>query len=334
MKKNDNLRTVFGVIAALSGQANVLTIPKIFINIFGEIETALVFSQMIYWSDRGKDGWFYKTYEEWREELGIKEWKMRQIIGTFRGMNLIETDFRKVGDTPKLHFRIKMDGVVEKITSFIGGEIELEGEETSESENSDPANIEGSYDPANIEGSDPTKTAATLNTETTVTEITTETTLAGDSKEEIQNSPEEYFAMIERNREARGEKAEPITSTSYKERLASAIESFERRRLEGNADVIVAVENYVGKLPENIRELARVYCMAVERTPTKGENSFWIKGWMTQCEIGLSSGDIQKAIQEMQKENLTIKSPQSVTAIAEKHKQSRSRNPFMGLSMQ
>ena len=72
---------VYALIAQFSGQANILTIPRLFIDWTGDHLTALLLSQIIYWSSRTNDpdGWFYKSAKEWEEELtGMQKWLKRE----------------------------------------------------------------------------------------------------------------------------------------------------------------------------------------------------------------------------------------------------------------
>ncbi len=71
-------QTVYALITRVAGQANVLTIPRLFIEWTGDHISALLLSQIIYWSSRTTDaeGWFYKSAKEWEEELGISDYQL------------------------------------------------------------------------------------------------------------------------------------------------------------------------------------------------------------------------------------------------------------------
>ena len=55
----------------MSGQDNVITVPKIYIEYTGDLTTAVLLNQIVFYSDKSKrkDGFFYKTYKEWEEEI-------------------------------------------------------------------------------------------------------------------------------------------------------------------------------------------------------------------------------------------------------------------------
>ena len=76
-------RQVYHLIERFAGQANVLTIPRLFIDWTGDHISALLLSQIIYWFSRTKDsdGWFYKSAKEWQDELGISDYQLARELG-------------------------------------------------------------------------------------------------------------------------------------------------------------------------------------------------------------------------------------------------------------
>src|SRR3990167_8579963 len=120
----NNQQTLIEFIKAVSGQANVLTIPKIYIDIFGSHRAALLLSQSIYWSDRGfsGDGWFHKTYREWKDEIGFSRSMTETASDTLVGLDLLETKFEKIGINPNIKwYRVNMNVLV----AFIEGRLRL-----------------------------------------------------------------------------------------------------------------------------------------------------------------------------------------------------------------
>jgi hypothetical protein len=77
------------------------------------------------------------------------------------------------------------------------------------------------------------------------------------------------------------------------------------------------IEEFLKKVPEDTRDLAKAFCYEHGRAPTKKESAYWRKGWNEQAKIGITPRAIQLAYQEMIRDGLTIKSPNSVTAVAE-----------------
>lgn len=116
-----NQKQVFSLIASLSGQANVLTIPRIFIDLTGSVESGLFLSQCIYWSDKTRDpgGWFYKTMEEWESEIGLKRTRLETAIRNTSG--LIEIKKKRANGSPTLHFRVDFDALVQALETLTNG---------------------------------------------------------------------------------------------------------------------------------------------------------------------------------------------------------------------
>ena len=69
------------MIKSFMGQASILTIPKELIHYCeGDINSALLLSQLIYWQDKikNKEGWIYKTYKDWEDEICLNEYHIRK----------------------------------------------------------------------------------------------------------------------------------------------------------------------------------------------------------------------------------------------------------------
>lgn len=114
-----NQKAIVNMIRAISGQANVLTIPRLYITLTKSHRAALLLSQCIYWSDRSqhRNGWFYKTYQDWKTELGIPR---RGIDTALKHISKwVETDTRRVGPTPKKHYRVRLDLLVSDISDLL-----------------------------------------------------------------------------------------------------------------------------------------------------------------------------------------------------------------------
>lgn len=115
---------VLFLIKRLTGQANVLSIPRIFISIFGGIDTALFLSQLLYWQDRTETGWVAKTYREWQEEIALGEYEVRQAVKKLKSLShdskpLLETKVKKFAGNPTLHCRLDENVLVNVIFSFL-----------------------------------------------------------------------------------------------------------------------------------------------------------------------------------------------------------------------
>lgn len=110
-------KTLIGLVRSISGQANVLTIPRIFINISGDIKSALFLSQCCYW-DSKMGGKFYKTVEDWTEEIGLTRHEIDTCRKNLSG--IIKTELKKANGSPTLHYYVDWEILQEKIVSFLG----------------------------------------------------------------------------------------------------------------------------------------------------------------------------------------------------------------------
>lgn len=118
------------LIQELTGDRNVISIPRKFIDLTGDLNSAAILNQILYWSSRTKDpdGWFYKTYSEWQEEIGLTQYQVkRAITGDKRTKkdNLVLSDLgvqtirKKRGNAVKLHYRIDMEVFFIQFDNFL-----------------------------------------------------------------------------------------------------------------------------------------------------------------------------------------------------------------------
>lgn len=104
-----------------------------------------------------------------------------------------------------------------------------------------------------------------------------------------------------------------MDSDGYRERLAAALGRYESR-VAGEDQ---RIETYLAQLPERVRDLARAFCNGFHRPPVASEKKYWLKTFTEQVDMGLTAHHIELAIQKMDREGLTIKSPASVVAFAD-----------------
>jgi hypothetical protein len=280
---------IFSLIKSVSGQHNVLTIPRLFLDrLDSDFPTALMLSQLVYWSDKGKqeDGYIYKSDADWEKEIGVSRRQSRRARKRLCELGLIETKIKKANGAPTVHYRLKKDELVKWIVP------------------------KGPFDS--------TETGQSL------TEITPETTTqtASDSRETSQ----EKTARLLENEEvdnwiAQKDEEKPAQLKRESGGTRRALERFEQREV-GN----VEIENYIVMLPERVRPIAREFCEHFGRPPIKKENSYWIVEWESQADLGLLPKHIKAAIADMTNEGLHIKSPASVTSIAERFKREGTAN--------
>ena len=96
-----------------SGQGRTLTIPRPYLELCGyDHIKALFFSQVIYWS--GRSEWFYKTYDDWFEELGISEKQTRRVANELVGEGVLEVELRKQNGAPVSYTHLQYEFRVDR----------------------------------------------------------------------------------------------------------------------------------------------------------------------------------------------------------------------------
>ncbi len=129
-------QTIFNLLKNTFGQNNLLTVPTLLVKkLKGDHCAALFLGQLIYWTGKGAnpDGWIYKTYQEWEEELFIKKDKAMSIKKKLEELNLITTMVKKIGNTPVLHYKVNQETLIE----FLLETREKEGEDKLEDKEHD-----------------------------------------------------------------------------------------------------------------------------------------------------------------------------------------------------
>lgn len=137
--KPNNQKKLFNLISELSGQANILTVPKVYIRAMGSIDGGLLLSQMIYWSDKGKreDGYFYKTYAEWEDETTLSKYEVSKNVAIMVSAGFLQTIIKKANGAPTVHYKFSIDEfqqwIVKKLDNGIDSFLTIDSEETSQS---------------------------------------------------------------------------------------------------------------------------------------------------------------------------------------------------------
>lgn len=135
----NNRDYIASVISKFSGQNNVIPIPVIYLEITEDYPAAALLNQMVYWSDRTKrrDGYFYKSYQEWNEELYLSEYQVRRATNKLKSLGLVETSLKKANGAPTLHYKVDTKEVSEWILKKLkNGNLtnsRMDTEETQES---------------------------------------------------------------------------------------------------------------------------------------------------------------------------------------------------------
>ncbi len=109
------------ILALFSGQASMVTTPKLYVQLTGSHTLAIVLSQCVYWSDKSEceDGWFYKRYDEWFEEIHIPERTLRRRFDHLEMLGWITTKVKKVRGTNIKHIHPNMDLIIESLNTML-----------------------------------------------------------------------------------------------------------------------------------------------------------------------------------------------------------------------
>jgi hypothetical protein len=120
-QKTSAREATLATIRTLTGQANILTIPREFINYTGSLDCALFLSQLLYWSDKAgrSDGFIYKSYEDWKTEIHLSEYEVRKAANKLKGLGILETKLKKANGSPTLHYRLDFDKFSESFLNFL-----------------------------------------------------------------------------------------------------------------------------------------------------------------------------------------------------------------------
>lgn len=135
----NNRDYISSIITQFSGQNNIIPIPTIYIRITEDYPSAALLNQMIYWSDRTsrKDGYFYKSYNEWYEELHLTEYQVRRATKKLKSFGFVNTALKKANGAPTLHYKVDTKEVSEWILKKLqNGNLRnsrMDSEETQES---------------------------------------------------------------------------------------------------------------------------------------------------------------------------------------------------------
>ncbi|WJE51140.1 hypothetical protein QRE66_17715 [Bacillus cereus] len=114
-----NYKAIRALISQISGQENILVVPKIFIKLTGDLTTATLLNQIVFYSDKSKrtDGYFYKSYKEWEEEICLTKRQVSYSAEKLKGMELIETKTMKANGAPTVHYKLDYDKLLNLIVT-------------------------------------------------------------------------------------------------------------------------------------------------------------------------------------------------------------------------
>lgn len=124
----DNWNEFRALIGNFTGGDNFMVIPRILVKFTGDIDSAILLNQIIYWSDKGDDGTFYKTYKEWEDEICLSEYKVRKCVLKFKEMGFLETTIKKANGNPTVFYTFKWDNFKNGFLNFLRNQTEKTSE--------------------------------------------------------------------------------------------------------------------------------------------------------------------------------------------------------------
>lgn len=117
----NNFDTAKFLITNMAGKENTIAINTMYMKLMGGLEAGAFLSQVIYWSDKSgrKDGYFYKTYDEWKEELFISKYNVVKYSKKMVEMGFLETVNKKANGSPTVHYKFDLEAFMLTLSWFV-----------------------------------------------------------------------------------------------------------------------------------------------------------------------------------------------------------------------
>ncbi|MBJ8054912.1 conserved phage C-terminal domain-containing protein [Bacillus cereus] len=114
-----NYQAIRSIISQINGQENIVVVPKLFVKLTGDLTTAILLNQIVFYSDKSKrtDGYFYKSHKEWEEEICLTKRQVSYSTAKLKKMELVETKLMKANGAPTLHYKLDYDKLVQWIVT-------------------------------------------------------------------------------------------------------------------------------------------------------------------------------------------------------------------------
>ena len=93
-----------------TGQKNVITIYRAFVDFTGSLEAAIMLSQLLYWTPRSeRRGWIAKSDKDFQSELSLSRYAVRDARKTLQNMGIIETKLKRFRGAPTIHYKVNQE---------------------------------------------------------------------------------------------------------------------------------------------------------------------------------------------------------------------------------
>lgn len=180
------------LIKQFNGKRNNVIIPMVYIKMLGDLNAAAVLAQIIYWTEKKDEGWFYKSYPEWEAETGLSQYQIKRAVdgdkrtkakaekskknprATLRDLG-IKTDLRRAENGKTcLHYTIDFNVFVPILEVFIEtGEMNIvHNTDMNNVDNAEINNVHNGLSTMLITGHQQCSQPYTKNTTKTTTETT------------------------------------------------------------------------------------------------------------------------------------------------------------------
>lgn len=116
---------IIDTLLQFAGQPQVLTIQKAFIRFTGSIDSALMLSQLLFWTPAAEDhvgrnkGWIWRSDKEWGESIYLTQYAIRAARKRLEEMGVVETDVRKANGNPTVHYHVLMGPLNDLWQTFV-----------------------------------------------------------------------------------------------------------------------------------------------------------------------------------------------------------------------
>ncbi|WP_433775424.1 hypothetical protein [Bacillus wiedmannii] len=99
------------------GQEHTLVVPKKFIKLTGNLTTAILLSQIVFYSNKSErgDGYFHKSYKKWEEETCLTKYQVSHSTKKLKEMGLVETKVMKANGAPTVYYKLDYERLEESI---------------------------------------------------------------------------------------------------------------------------------------------------------------------------------------------------------------------------
>lgn len=104
---------IIGLIVHLTGNANIIAVPRVLVKLTGDWNLAAMLSQLIYWSDKGSrsDGYIFKAAYDWGVELGVSPY----MVKCFNRLPYVKTKIMQANGAPTTHYKLDFDMFIDAL---------------------------------------------------------------------------------------------------------------------------------------------------------------------------------------------------------------------------